>query len=55
MSRADDTFLRDQAERCRWLASNSGDHKTVVTLNNMARDYESKAAAMESESADHCD
>jgi hypothetical protein len=42
-------FLKYQADRCRWLASQSSEPKIMAKLQNMARDYEAKAAALENE------
>jgi hypothetical protein len=47
MAEEDGQFLRMQAERCRWLASQSSDPKVVSSLRNMARAYEAKAAQLE--------
>jgi hypothetical protein len=48
MADLDATFLRDQAEHCRWLAKDSHDPMTVQRLLRMAIDYEAKAKAIES-------
>ena len=41
---AEEEYLRTQAERCRWLASQSAQPRIVMTLRDMAKDYEAKAA-----------
>lgn len=43
----DAEFLRDQAQRCRWLAAriNSGD--VAQSLLEMAEEYEQRAARLE--------
>ena len=46
MAEGDEDFYRYQAERCRWLARNSNEHKTIMALHNMAREYDKKAAAL---------
>ena len=45
MKEEDATFLKEQAEKCRWLAANSRDPTTVLTLRKMADEYEAQAAA----------
>ena len=44
-------FLQYQAERCRWLASQSSEPKIMVKLGNMAREYEAQAAKLNESSA----
>jgi hypothetical protein len=49
-------FFRYQAERCRRLARQSTDPEVALKLGKMARDYDTKAAAVGSGSAPHqCD
>jgi hypothetical protein len=40
-------FLREQAEKCRWLARNSTDPNVITTLNEMAREYVAKAEKLD--------
>jgi len=40
-------FYGKQAEHCRWLARGSTDVRTVEKLNELARDFEARAAAMQ--------
>jgi len=40
-------FFRYQAERCRWLATQSSEPKIMAKLGSMAREYEAKATRLE--------
>ena len=46
---AEEEYLRAQAKQCRWLASQSAQPRIVTTLRDMAKDYEAKATALETE------
>ena len=45
----DAQFFKHQAERCRWLAKDSREPKTVQALLTIAKHYEAKAAVLETE------
>ena len=47
MANEDSAFLKEQAERCRWLASQSREPGIAVKLRNLARQYENRAASMD--------
>lgn len=48
MAENEPLFLRYQAERCRWLATQSSDPKIMAKLGSMARQYEAEATRLES-------
>jgi hypothetical protein len=47
------TYLRDQAEKCRWHADRLADVETKERLQTLAAEYLMRAAAIESEELSH--